>query len=229
MRSDSPIQFSIVVPFYNEQENIPPLYMKLTEVLDGIGEPYELVFVDDGSKDNSFKVLSDIYEHDCRENHGDSHRESPAQKRAIELRHWADDSRVSGFTDGEIFVGLFDAAAAIFRPIRDGRSRAGFLAWRLSGVRKVLQPQGHHDGAWATDAAGGGAVHQWRAVYLHGLARRDHRANLLRIAEQADLCAARSEEPSKRDGRFHGINASFGQPRSITASRHRTISCDPQN
>src|SRR3989475_2571432 len=68
MRSDSPIQFSIVVPFYNEQENIPPLYMKLTEVLDGIGEPYELVFVDDGSKDNSFKVLSDIYEHDCRVN-----------------------------------------------------------------------------------------------------------------------------------------------------------------
>src|SRR3989442_11539462 len=50
----------------------------------------------------------------------------------------------------KFFVGLFDAAAAIFRPIRDGRSRAGFLAWRLSGVRKVLQPHGHHDGAWGT-------------------------------------------------------------------------------
>ena len=68
MRSDSPIQFSIVVPFYNEQENIPPLYMKLTEVLDGIGESYELVFVDDGSKDDTFKVLSEIYEHDRRVN-----------------------------------------------------------------------------------------------------------------------------------------------------------------
>jgi len=68
MRSDSPIQFSIVVPFFNEQENIPPLYMKLTEVMDGIGEPYELIFVDDGSKDNTFKVLSDIYEHDRRVN-----------------------------------------------------------------------------------------------------------------------------------------------------------------
>lgn len=68
MRNDSPIQFSIVVPFLNEQENIPPLYMKLTEVMDGIGEPYELVFVDDGSKDNTFKVLSDIYEHDRRVN-----------------------------------------------------------------------------------------------------------------------------------------------------------------
>ena len=68
MRNDSPIQFSIVVPFLNEQENIPPLYMKLTEVMDGLGEPYELVFVDDGSKDNTFKVLSDIYEHDRRVN-----------------------------------------------------------------------------------------------------------------------------------------------------------------
>src|SRR5438552_8467410 len=68
MASDSPIRYSIVVPFYSEQENIPPLYMKLTEVMDGIGEPYELVFVDDGSKDDSFKVLSEIYEHDRRVN-----------------------------------------------------------------------------------------------------------------------------------------------------------------
>src|SRR5882757_8026276 len=68
MASDSPIHYSIVVPFYNEQENIPPLYMKLTEVMDGIGEPYELVFVDDGSKDDSFKVLAEIYEHDRRVN-----------------------------------------------------------------------------------------------------------------------------------------------------------------
>jgi glycosyltransferase involved in cell wall biosynthesis len=68
MKSDSLIQYSIVVPFFNEQENIPPLYMKLTEVMDSIGEPYELVFVDDGSKDDSFKVLSEIYEHDRRVN-----------------------------------------------------------------------------------------------------------------------------------------------------------------
>ena len=62
------IRYSIVVPFYNEQENVSPLYMKLTEVMDGLGSPYELVFVDDGSRDNTFKVLSDIYEHDRRVN-----------------------------------------------------------------------------------------------------------------------------------------------------------------
>src|SRR3979490_3481477 len=68
VRSESPIRYSIVVPFFNEQENVPPLYMKLTEVMDAIGEPYELVFVDDGSRDNTFKVLSEIYEHDRRVN-----------------------------------------------------------------------------------------------------------------------------------------------------------------
>jgi glycosyltransferase involved in cell wall biosynthesis len=64
MRSASSIRYSIVVPFYNEQENVSPLYMKLTEVMEALAEPYELVFVDDGSRDNTFKVLSDIYEHD---------------------------------------------------------------------------------------------------------------------------------------------------------------------
>src|ERR1700740_3131283 len=68
MRNESSVRYSIVVPFYNEQENIPPLYMKLTEVMDSIGESYELIFIDDGSRDNSFKVLSDIYEHDRRVN-----------------------------------------------------------------------------------------------------------------------------------------------------------------
>ncbi len=68
MKSDSSIKYSVVVPLFNEQENIPPLYMKLTEVMDAIGETYELVFVDDGSRDNTFKVLSDIYEHDHRVN-----------------------------------------------------------------------------------------------------------------------------------------------------------------
>lgn len=68
MRNDNSITYSIVVPFFNEQENIPPLYVKLTDVMDAVGEPYEIVFVDDGSRDNSFKVLSEIYEHDRRVN-----------------------------------------------------------------------------------------------------------------------------------------------------------------
>ena len=62
------IKYSIVVPFYNEEENVRPLYERLAEVLDAVGEPYELVFVDDGSKDRTYPVLSEIYEHDPRVN-----------------------------------------------------------------------------------------------------------------------------------------------------------------
>src|ERR1700740_723174 len=68
MRNKSSVRYSIVVPFFNEQENVPALYMKLTEVMDSIGESYELVFVDDGSRDNSYRVLSEIYEHARRVN-----------------------------------------------------------------------------------------------------------------------------------------------------------------
>jgi glycosyltransferase involved in cell wall biosynthesis len=64
IRSASAIRYSIVVPFYNEQASVVPLYTKLTAVMGALGEAYELVFVDDGSRDNTFKVLGDIYEHD---------------------------------------------------------------------------------------------------------------------------------------------------------------------
>ncbi len=60
------IKYSIVVPFYNEQENILPLYMKIAEVMDSVGEPFEMIFVDDGSTDRSFRILSEIYENDRR-------------------------------------------------------------------------------------------------------------------------------------------------------------------
>jgi glycosyltransferase involved in cell wall biosynthesis len=65
-RKDEPIRYSIVVPFFNEQENILPLYMRITEVMDGLGEPYEMIFVDDGSRDQTFRILTEIYENDRR-------------------------------------------------------------------------------------------------------------------------------------------------------------------
>lgn len=49
---------SIVVPVYNEAENVRLLLEKLQAVCDAIGEPYEVLFVDDGSDDGTFDVLS---------------------------------------------------------------------------------------------------------------------------------------------------------------------------
>jgi len=52
--------YSIVVPFHNEEENLPTLYRRLTKVMEEIGEDYELVFVDDGSADRTQTILKDI-------------------------------------------------------------------------------------------------------------------------------------------------------------------------
>ena len=47
----SGLKYSIVVPLFNEQESVTPLYVKIIDVMDTPGEPYEIVFVDDGSRD----------------------------------------------------------------------------------------------------------------------------------------------------------------------------------
>jgi len=65
-QKEEPVRYSIVIPFFNEQENILPLYMRITEVMDALGEPYEMIFVDDGSRDQTFRILNDIYENDRR-------------------------------------------------------------------------------------------------------------------------------------------------------------------
>ncbi|MFY9688481.1 MAG: glycosyltransferase, partial [Candidatus Acidiferrales bacterium] len=57
---ENPLSYSIVVPFYNEQESVAQLYVKIIEVMDAVGEPYEIVFVDDGSKDGTFRLMSEI-------------------------------------------------------------------------------------------------------------------------------------------------------------------------
>ncbi len=51
---------SIVVPVYNEEENVRPLYEKIRTVCEAIGRTYEVLFVDDGSQDNTFEVLSEL-------------------------------------------------------------------------------------------------------------------------------------------------------------------------
>jgi len=48
---------SVVVPVYNEEGNLPELLRRLGGVMDDTGEPYELVFVDDGSRDGSLAIL----------------------------------------------------------------------------------------------------------------------------------------------------------------------------
>ncbi len=72
-------ELSVVIPIYNERENIEPLYRSLKSVLDGLGKDYEIVYVDDGSTDGSSKMLEELAEKDPKvtlfkfqENRGES-------------------------------------------------------------------------------------------------------------------------------------------------------------
>ncbi|MBC8500872.1 MAG: glycosyltransferase family 2 protein [Nanoarchaeota archaeon] len=57
-------EISIVIPAYNEDKNVFLLYKKLSEVLKRIGKPYEIIFVDDGSRDGTLESLKRIHEKD---------------------------------------------------------------------------------------------------------------------------------------------------------------------
>jgi glycosyltransferase involved in cell wall biosynthesis len=59
-------KYSIVVPFHNEQESVTALYDRLKAVMEATGETFELVFVDDGSVDRTYKLLREIVAVDSR-------------------------------------------------------------------------------------------------------------------------------------------------------------------
>ncbi len=64
---------SVVVPVYNEEENLEALFVRLTAVLDRAGKPFEILFTNDGSRDRSGSLLRSFYE------------QRPVQVRVIEF------------------------------------------------------------------------------------------------------------------------------------------------
>jgi glycosyltransferase involved in cell wall biosynthesis len=60
------LDLSVVIPVYNEEENLVPLWDELRRVLDGLRVSYEVLFVDDGSHDGSAEVVRSLRELDER-------------------------------------------------------------------------------------------------------------------------------------------------------------------
>src|SRR5215831_8314364 len=59
-------KYSIVVPFHNEEDNVTVLYARLKQVMEQVGDNFELVLVDDGSNDRTYKLLEEIAAVDSR-------------------------------------------------------------------------------------------------------------------------------------------------------------------
>jgi polyisoprenyl-phosphate glycosyltransferase len=58
------ITYSIIAPIFNEKDNIPELYRRVSEVMNSTGEPWELLLVDDGSTDGSTEMIRELAEKD---------------------------------------------------------------------------------------------------------------------------------------------------------------------
>ena len=57
---------SIVLPIFNEEDNIPALHSRITEAAKSWGYNYEILAVNDGSRDRSAEMLKDICQKDSR-------------------------------------------------------------------------------------------------------------------------------------------------------------------
>ncbi len=65
MIEETPI-FSVVAPVHNEEGNLFELYRRIRDVMDGLGESWELIMVNDGSTDNSFEEMLALHQQDPR-------------------------------------------------------------------------------------------------------------------------------------------------------------------
>ncbi len=59
-------KLSIVVPLYNEEESLKPLFEEIRKGVRNLGLEYEIIFVDDGSTDNSLNVIRELSKRDTR-------------------------------------------------------------------------------------------------------------------------------------------------------------------
>src|SRR5215510_6822334 len=58
------MELSVVIPVYNEEENVEPLFQEIKGVLTSLDKSFEVITVDDGSKDDTFAALRRLH---CRE------------------------------------------------------------------------------------------------------------------------------------------------------------------
>src|SRR3990167_9664963 len=56
--------YSLILPAYNEEQSIQETYVRLKDVMDKLQQPYEIIFVNDGSRDLTHQLLNSLHEVD---------------------------------------------------------------------------------------------------------------------------------------------------------------------
>ena len=151
-RSEAP-ELSVVIPVHDEQENVGPLYDALRQSLDALGRSYEIIFVDDGSRDETYARLTQLAADDrrsrlvkLRRNYGQTAAMAAGFDHARGERHRADGRRPAERpgrhrTLLEKIDEGYDVVSGWRRDRQDGFTRrlpsrmANWLIGRVTGVR----------------------------------------------------------------------------------------------
>ena len=86
---------SIVIPIYNEAPNVAPLYRAVKSIIQKLPQSFELIFVDDGSSDDSVKRIKQVAKH-TRETYviTNNHFRGQAVVNAVEIKAALEEERV---------------------------------------------------------------------------------------------------------------------------------------
>ena len=77
------MDISVIVPLYNEEEGLPELYAWIQRVMKANGFTYEVIFVNDGSKDKSWDVIEDLHRKDAEHVHAIKFRRNYGKSPAL--------------------------------------------------------------------------------------------------------------------------------------------------
>src|SRR5689334_4920584 len=64
--TEEPVTYSIVAPVFNEEETLPHFYERVIAIMESLQDPFELLFVNDGSRDGSFRIMQELHAKDPR-------------------------------------------------------------------------------------------------------------------------------------------------------------------
>ena len=199
-------EISVVVPVYNEVENLAILHQRLSAVLQGLGRSYDVWYVDDGSEDGSLDLLRSLAQQD-------------PHVRVIELaRNFGQHAALlAGFSraPGQVIVTLDadlqnppEEIPKLLAALDQGYDVAG--GWRVDRHDRWLRRLASRAINWMTQLAVGSPIHDhgcmlraYRRSVVDEIVACDERATF--IPALANLLARRSVElPVRHAERLHG-------------------------
>lgn len=139
--------FSIVIPVYNEQETLPALFQRITEVAEQLPVSVEVILVNDGSRDDSLRIMRSFVEKDPRIRVVDLSRNFGAQEAISAGLHVAKGD-VVGIIDAdlqdppEVFLGMLrrwqEGVDVIYGQRRTREGESWFKLWTAKTFYRVL-------------------------------------------------------------------------------------------